>query len=93
MELLVVIVILAVLATVVVFSIRGSTDEAREAACSGDRAALIRQVEAYYAQEGEFGDEPAMVASGLLRGESQLFDVVVASDGSSYSLTPLGQCA
>ena len=92
-EVLVVIVVLGVLSAIVVFSVRGSSEDAREAACANDRAALIRQVEAYYAREGVYAGEAEMVNSGLLRGESELFDVVVAPDGSSFSLTALGDCA
>ena len=68
-ELLIVIVILGILATVVVFSVRGITDQGQESACDADAKTVEVALEAYYAQYGSSGtpDQAGLVASGLLR--------------------------
>jgi type II secretion system protein G len=49
-ELLIVIVILGILATVTVFAVRGITDKGQENACSVEARTLDTAIEAYYAQ-------------------------------------------
>jgi general secretion pathway protein G len=49
-ELLIVIVILGILATVTVFAVRGITDRGQENACDVDQRTLDTSVEAFYAQ-------------------------------------------
>ena len=49
-ELLIVIVILGILATVTVFAVRGITDTGQENACDVEQRTLDTAVEAYYAQ-------------------------------------------
>lgn len=51
-ELLIVIVILGVLATVTVFAVRGVTDRGKTSACKADRKTLETAAEAYFAQYG-----------------------------------------
>jgi prepilin-type N-terminal cleavage/methylation domain-containing protein len=51
-ELLIVIVILGILATVTVFAVRGITDKGTKSACDSDRKTLETGVEAYFAQYG-----------------------------------------
>jgi prepilin-type N-terminal cleavage/methylation domain-containing protein len=51
-ELLIVIVILGILATVTVFAVRGITDQGQTSACSADKKTLQVAVEAYFAQYG-----------------------------------------
>ncbi len=51
-ELLIVIVILGILATVTVFAVRGITDQGQTSACAADKKTLQTAVEAYYAQKG-----------------------------------------
>lgn len=51
-ELLIVIVILGILATVTVFAVRGITDKGNASACNTDKATLQTAVESYYAQYG-----------------------------------------
>ena len=51
-ELLIVIVILGILATIVVFAVRGVTDRGQDSACDADQQTLLVAVEAYYAQYG-----------------------------------------
>ena len=50
-ELLIVIVILGILATVTVFAVRGITDRGQENACAVDQRTLSTSIEAFYAQE------------------------------------------
>jgi prepilin-type N-terminal cleavage/methylation domain-containing protein len=50
-ELLIVIVILGILATVTVFAVRGITDRGQENSCAVDARTLSTSIEAFYAQE------------------------------------------
>ncbi|MCX6399890.1 MAG: prepilin-type N-terminal cleavage/methylation domain-containing protein [Propionibacteriales bacterium] len=67
-ELLIVIIILGVLAAVVVFSVRGITDNGEEAACQTEIRTVETAVEAFYAENNGYpatvGD---LVAGGFLR--------------------------
>ena len=67
-ELLIVIVILGILATVTVFAVRGITDQGQASACEADEQTLQVALEAYYAQNGTTVDptEAVLVSSGLL---------------------------
>jgi prepilin-type N-terminal cleavage/methylation domain-containing protein len=49
-ELLIVIVILGILATVTVFAVRGITDQGQTNSCSVEKRTLDTAIEAYYAQ-------------------------------------------
>ena len=51
-ELLIVIVILGILATVTVFAVRGITDKGQTSACKADAKTLEVAVESYFAQYG-----------------------------------------
>ena len=51
-ELLIVIVILGILATVTVFAVRGITDQGKTSACEADQKTLETATEAYFAQYG-----------------------------------------
>ena len=51
-ELLIVIVILGILATVTVFAVRGITDKGQTSACNTDKGTLQTAIESYYAQYG-----------------------------------------
>ncbi len=53
-ELLIVIVILGILATVVVFAVQGITDDSRQNSCDVGQRTVQTAVEAYYAEAGEF---------------------------------------
>ncbi len=69
-ELLIVIVILGILATVTVFAVRGITDQGQTSACAADEKTLQVALEAYYAQEGNVAGDAAteadLVTAGLL---------------------------
>ena len=51
-ELLIVIVILGILATVTVFAVRGITDKGTTSACNSDKVTLQTAAESYFAQYG-----------------------------------------
>lgn len=83
-ELLIVIVILGILATVTVFAVRGITQRGEESACGTDQKTLQTAVEAYFAQEGgstipATGTPPSaentLAAAGLIVEPSGNFDV------------------
>mgnify|MGYP002640919002 FL=1 len=103
-ELLIVIVILGILATVTVFAVRGITDSGQESACNADEKTLQVAVEAYFAQNGgtvlpeevQAGVDPAPAASvsGTLVNAGFLVDVspnyTVSTAGA---LTAIDACA
>ncbi len=82
-ELLIVIVILGILATVTVFAVRGITTRGKESACSADKKTLEVAVEAYFANNGgstipavaPLTAEDTLVSSGLLRSVSKTYNV------------------
>jgi peptide/nickel transport system substrate-binding protein len=76
-ELLVVIIILAVLASVVVFAIGGVTDTGEGSAVAADRQTMQKAQEAFYATFGRYGTEDELVAAGFLRDVSTIHDVVL----------------
>ena len=51
-ELLIVIVILGILATVTVFAVRGITDKGTTSACAADKNTMETAIESYFAQYG-----------------------------------------
>jgi prepilin-type N-terminal cleavage/methylation domain-containing protein len=96
-ELLIVIVILGILATVSVFAVRGITDRGEQNACLADERILTDAVEVYFAKErtttltpsaAPAGDEyeQTLVDGGFLRKTSQYH--VVAPDGTISSAGP-----
>jgi len=89
-EILVVIVILGILATVVLFTVRGVTERSETSACTGDARTLTTAADAYMAQE-RLAEVPALGTSvdryelflvdvGMIRQVSTYFDL--AADGT-----------
>ena len=70
-ELLIVIVILGILATVTVFAVRGITDRGQENACDVDQRTLDTSIEAFYAQ---YQRDPATEAelTGGINGDEPI---------------------
>lgn len=67
-ELLMVIIILAILAAVVVFSVRAIDDNGEQAACEAEVRAVETAVEAHYAEVGNYPtDVQDLVDLGFLR--------------------------
>ena len=79
-ELLIVIVILGILATVTVFAVRGITDQGKTSACKSDQKTLQTALETYYAQNGSASvpNEAALVTAGFLREESANLTITAA---------------
>lgn len=85
-ELLIVIVVLGLLATVTVFAVRGITDQGQESACAAELRLLTTAQEAQAAAGEGYTDEAGLVASGALTSESSMYDVTSADGG--YSIVP-----
>lgn len=96
-ELLIVIIVLGVLAAVVIFSVRGITDNGQDSACAQDSRIIATAVEAYFAQETTGGSIPAtgtgldryeqtLLVAGLIREPSEYWNV--AAEGYLISVTP-----
>jgi prepilin-type N-terminal cleavage/methylation domain-containing protein len=100
-ELLIVIVILGILATVTVFAVRGITDQGQTSACAADKKTLEVAAEAYQAQTGDYpASQAAMVTEGLLRDvtTNYTYAYVAATAGppatpENYTLTAVAPCA
>ena len=86
-ELLIVIVILGILATVTVFAVRGITDQGKKSTCDSDKKTLEVAVEAYYAKWNVDPTEAQLVSGGFIKSQSPNFDVsganVVAQSGNT----------
>ena len=92
-ELLIVIVILGILATVTVFAVRGITDQGKTSTCKADKKTLETAVEAWYAQNGLAANptEAGLVPS-FLHDVSPNYDIdvngnVVAQVGNANGCT------
>lgn len=103
-ELLIVIVILGILATVTVFAVRGITDQGQTSACEADQKTIETAVETYFAQEGgtsiptadpdgagplTASVEGELVRAGFLRSVSTNFNVT-ATGGLTYEAAACG---
>jgi len=85
-ELLIVIVILGILATVTVFAVRGITDQGQTSACAADKKTLQVAVEAFIAQNGSAGTgdlavTEANIAAGFLVAVSPNYNIGDAASG------------
>lgn len=90
-ELLVVIVVLGILATVVVFAVRGLADRGDSSACDSDQRTVIHAMEARLADRGSYASEATLQSEGFLRSESSLHDVTL--NGADYEVVAVGACA
>ena len=80
-ELLIVIVILGILATVTVFAVRGITDQGQSSACASDQKTMQTAVEAFYAQNGTVipATEAGLVPKFMV-SQSKNYDVNAAGE-------------
>jgi len=85
-EILIVIVILGILATVSVFAVKGVTDRGETSVVDADQDVLETAEESYRALHGRYASEAELVSAGVLRTESTVHDIVVNPDGT-YTLT------
>mgnify|MGYP000200035399 CR=1 FL=1 len=95
-ELLIVIVILGILATVTVFAVRGITDKGQDNACSVEKRTLDTAIEAYYAQNQT--DPPNAAALDSYLGDPidatvWTFTAASGTTPASVSATAGGKCA
>ena len=100
-ELLIVIVILGILATVTVFAVRGITDTGRQNACDTEYKTVQTAAEAYYAQNpGTVAPSVQALFDGNYLGDEGAvsnWTVVdnTANPGATATFTPIstGECA
>jgi general secretion pathway protein G len=74
-ELLIVIVILGILATVTVFAVRGITDQGKKSTCDSDKKTLEVAVEAYYAKYNVDPASEADLIPGFVKSDSPNYDI------------------
>jgi len=98
-EILIVLVVLGIMATVVVTSVRGITNRGEEDSCQQEARVLATAIEAYFAESG--GDsipatgagvdrfERTLKDQGYLRDPSVLYDIT--ADGA-IAVTPDSRC-
>lgn len=92
-ELLIVIVILGILATVVVFAVQGITDTGEQNACDVGERTVATAAEAYYAQYRDWpADTTTLVSQGFLRSGSGEDAWSVSSSDGSVSAVTNGSC-
>ena len=85
-EILIVIVILGVLATVTVFAVRGIGTQGEDNACSIELKNLTTAEEAHFAITGVYGDAASLVANETFSQESRMYDVTLAL--GEYTISP-----
>ncbi len=77
-ELLIVIVILGILATVTVFAVTGITNKGKTSACQSDAKTIQTAEEAYSANHGTYAaTSQALVDDGLMHSPSTKFNIFV----------------
>lgn len=79
-ELLIVVVVLGILATVTMLAVRGITAKGADSTCEADRQMLETAVDAFSATRRAVLSEDVLVGAGYLRSHSDNFDV--APDGA-----------
>jgi general secretion pathway protein G len=94
-ELLIVIVILGILASVTVFAVRSITDQGQQNSCAVEQRAIETAIEAYFVDNDQtdatgYGD---LVPDYLKDDPSARFQFVPASGGNPPSVTAVGVCA
>ena len=99
-ELLIVIVILGILATVTVFAVTGITNKGKTSACQSDAKTLQTAEEAYSANTGNYtAVQSDLVNAGLMHAASTKFTIALVAGttttAASYTLSGVagGDCA
>jgi prepilin-type N-terminal cleavage/methylation domain-containing protein len=94
-ELLIVIVILGILATIVVFAVRGITDQGQQSSCKATAKTYEVAIEAYYAQYGNSVNPSGaqLVSANLLRSYNATGGVAINAAVSPSSISFSGKCA
>jgi prepilin-type N-terminal cleavage/methylation domain-containing protein len=87
-ELLIVIVILGILATVTVFAVTGITDKGKTSACQSDAKTIQTAEEAYSANTGAYTNtQTSLVSAGLMHAASIKFTVATVAATSTAAAT------
>jgi len=90
-ELLIVIVILGILATVTVFAVTGITTRGKDSACKADLKTIQTAEEAYNANTGDYGTQAELKAGGLIHDVTTNYTVtptnVAAPALDTYTIT------
>ena len=86
-ELLIVIVILGVLATITVFAVRGITDQGEANACAVEMRNLNAAEEQHHVLHGSYVVEADLVSSSMIVADSPMYDITVAAD-QTYTIAP-----
>ena len=90
-ELLIVIAILGVLATITVLSVRGISSNSQVSACRADAKVYQLAVESYAAQNnGTLPTEAQLLSSGLIKNTSSRVDVASAAGGTAPNTYIIG---
>ena len=90
-ELLIVIVILGILATVTVFAVTGITSRGKDSACKADAKTLQTAEEAYSANTGNYtNDQTVLVGAGLIHAVSPNYTIAVTGTGAAQRYTLSG---
>ena len=85
-EVLIVIVILGILATVTVFAVSGITDKGKTSACQSDAKIIQTAEEAYSANTGSYtNDQAQLVAAGFMHAASAKFTVALTGGSSALA--------
>jgi general secretion pathway protein G len=98
-EVLIVIVILGILATVTVFAVSGITDKGKTSACQSDAKNIQTAEEAYSANTGVYtNDQAQLVAAGFMHAPSSKLTVALTGGSgtlASYAVSGVsgGDCA
>ncbi len=95
-ELLIVIVILGILATVTVFAVRGITDKGTTSACNSDKVTLQTAAESYFSQYGgttivTSGNLPGTtIAAGTTAGQTLVNAQYIRALPTNFDVQPNG---
>ena len=85
-ELLIVIVILGILATIVVFSVRGLSNRANTNSCSIDLRSLKTAVEASRADTGNYPANEAALSPNYLEAQSSKYNYTLTAGAPVYTI-------
>lgn len=92
-ELLIVIVILGILATVTVFAVRGITDKAEENTCANDLATIETAIESYFAIENTYPAALSNLTPTYLKEAADTTKFTYTLASGAYTLVGAGTCA
>jgi prepilin-type N-terminal cleavage/methylation domain-containing protein len=90
-ELLIVIVVLGILATIVVAAMQGATGNAQQARCIADVKVIDKAEQLFETENTAYGTEAQLVDAGYLHAQSALHDVSITADG--YDVVATSSCA